>query len=96
MQGKTSSLGQNISLSASRKTHQCNYVVDIDNCISDKSSSCLQDEDLDVPEIVEEIIEMLLTGLKDTVCLNDEIILMIRYVLIVSSLHFAIISLLFW
>ena len=32
-----------------------------------------QDEDMDVPELVEEIIEVLLTGLKDTVCLNGDI-----------------------
>lgn len=27
-----------------------------------------EDEDMDVPEILEEIIEMLLSGLRDTVC----------------------------
>ncbi|XP_010413522.1 PREDICTED: tubulin-folding cofactor D-like [Camelina sativa] len=29
-----------------------------------------EDEDMDVPEILEEIIEMLLSGLRDTVCLK--------------------------
>lgn len=62
-----------MSFSTSRKTNQSNYGVDVDNCNTDKSSSCLQDEDFDVPEIVEEIIEMLLNGLKDTVCLKCEI-----------------------
>ncbi|XP_015869592.3 tubulin-folding cofactor D isoform X1 [Ziziphus jujuba] len=64
--GKTRSLGENMSSSASGNPNQTNYDLDVDNCNTDKSSSCLQDEDLDVPEIVEEIIEMLLTGLKDT------------------------------
>lgn len=73
MQGKTRSLGENMSSSASGNPNQTNYDLDVDNCNTDKSSSCLQDEDLDVPEIVEEIIEMLLTGLKDTVCLECEI-----------------------
>lgn len=29
----------------------------------------LQEEEMDVPDAIEEIIELLLTGLKDTVCL---------------------------
>jgi hypothetical protein len=32
----------------------------------------MQDEDMDVPDIVEEMIEMLLSGLRDTVCLKGE------------------------
>lgn len=36
---------------------------------SEQNSSSMQDEDMDVPEVVEEIIEMLLSGLRDTVCL---------------------------
>lgn len=66
MQGKTSSLGENISLSASGKTGD-NALNAVDSN-SEPSSSCLEDEEMDVPEIVEEIIEMLLTGLRDTVC----------------------------
>ncbi|CBI38891.3 unnamed protein product, partial [Vitis vinifera] len=62
--GKTSSLGENISVNASGK---CNHGVDMDSPSQGENSSFLQDEeDMDVPDIVEEIIEMLLTGLKDT------------------------------
>ncbi|KAL5571563.1 hypothetical protein UlMin_021160 [Ulmus minor] len=63
---KTSSLGENMSLSASRED-QSNGGTHFDDCNSKNSSSFPQDEeDMDVPEIVEEIIEMLLTGLRDT------------------------------
>ncbi|XP_062091606.1 tubulin-folding cofactor D [Humulus lupulus] len=63
---KTTSLGENVSLSVSRENDQHSYGMNVADCGSDKTSSCLQDEDIDVPEIVEEIIEMLLTGLRDT------------------------------
>lgn len=33
---------------------------------------CQQEEDMEIPEIVEEIIELLLSGLRDTVCLQGE------------------------
>lgn len=64
--GRTSSLGQTISLPASRKTDQCSHDLNIDSSNSEQSSYCMQDEDMDVPDIVEEIIEMLLSGLRDT------------------------------
>ncbi|GMN43144.1 hypothetical protein TIFTF001_012341 [Ficus carica] len=63
---KTSSLGENVSLSASRETDKCSFSVNVDGCNSENTSSCMEDEDIDVPEILEEIIEMLLTGLRDT------------------------------
>lgn len=69
MQGKTRSLGENIALSASEKIGQTN-ALNYGDSNSEPSPSCLQDEEMDVPEVVEEIIEMLLTGLKDTVCLK--------------------------
>ncbi|XP_008232610.1 PREDICTED: tubulin-folding cofactor D [Prunus mume] len=64
--GKKRTLGENITLSASEKTDQCNYALNTEDSNSEPSSSCLQDEEMDVPEVVEEIIEMLLTGLRDT------------------------------
>ncbi|KAL4281346.1 hypothetical protein GQ457_03G024830 [Hibiscus cannabinus] len=64
--GKTSSLGENISLSVSNKNNQLNHSVLPDNSESEANSNCPEDEDMDVPEIVEEIIEVLLSGLKDT------------------------------
>ncbi|KAM1285817.1 hypothetical protein EV1_028362 [Malus domestica] len=64
--GKTSSLGENVTLSASEKTGRYNYALDDEVSNSEPSSSCQQDEEMDVPEVVEEIIEMLLTGLRDT------------------------------
>ncbi|KAK2968570.1 hypothetical protein RJ640_006761 [Escallonia rubra] len=59
-QGKHSTLGQNISL-----TDQLSHGVGVDSSILDHNDSP-QEEDIDVPEIVEEIIELLLSGLRDT------------------------------
>ncbi|KAK6260823.1 Tubulin-specific chaperone D [Theobroma cacao] len=64
--GRTSSLGENISLNASNKNDQLNQGVVLHNSESEENSNCLQDEDMDVPEIIEEIIEVLLSGLRDT------------------------------
>ncbi|KAM4096363.1 hypothetical protein ACJW30_08G099900 [Castanea mollissima] len=64
--GRASSFGKNISLPASRKNDQCSHGPDVDSSNSKESSDYIQDEDMDVPDIVEEIIEMLLSGLKDT------------------------------
>lgn len=72
-QSRTSSLGDNISATMSIGTHKCspiNTLAPSDIC---QSSTSLEDEDMEVPEIIEEIIEMLLTGLKDTVCQEAEI-----------------------
>ncbi|KAE8653821.1 Tubulin-folding cofactor D [Hibiscus syriacus] len=54
------------SLSASNKNNQLNHGVLPDNHESEENSNCPEDEDMDVPEIVEEVIEVLLSGLKDT------------------------------
>ncbi|XVE63278.1 hypothetical protein DITRI_Ditri07aG0007200 [Diplodiscus trichospermus] len=64
--GRTSSLGENISLNASNKNDQLNHGVVLENSKSEENSNYLQDEDMDVPEIVEEIIDVLLSGLRDT------------------------------
>ncbi|XP_022717810.1 tubulin-folding cofactor D-like [Durio zibethinus] len=64
--GRTSSLGENISLNASNKNDQLNHGLVLENSKSEENSNCPQDEDLDVPDILEEIIEVLLSGLRDT------------------------------
>lgn len=69
MQSKTSTLGGNISSNASSETDHCNHSV-VDNTKSEQYSNCTEDEDMDIPEILEEIIEILLSGLRDTVCLK--------------------------
>ncbi|KAF5732940.1 putative beta-tubulin cofactor d [Tripterygium wilfordii] len=51
------SLGENV---------QCNDVLTISSSKSEESPDLLPEEDMEVPEIVEEIIEMLLSGLRDT------------------------------
>lgn len=62
--GKHSTLGENISQNASR-TDPCNHVSNFGSSDSDHGSF-LQEEEMDVPDIIEEIIELLLSGLKDT------------------------------
>ncbi|XWS27419.1 hypothetical protein CRYUN_Cryun26dG0113600 [Craigia yunnanensis] len=64
--GRTHPLGENISLNASNENDQLNHGMVLDNSKSEENSNCPQDEDMDVPEIVEEIIEVLLSGLRDT------------------------------
>ncbi|KAJ7962155.1 tubulin-folding cofactor D [Quillaja saponaria] len=58
--GRTRSLGENVSLNSSSKINQYNHAVN-DNFNLDP----MQHEDMDVPDVVEEIIEMLLSGLRD-------------------------------
>jgi hypothetical protein len=65
MQSISSSLGANLSgytageLCSSGSSGQANI---------DQTDVCFLEEDMDVPEIVEEIIDLLLTGLRDSVC----------------------------
>ncbi|CAL5340221.1 unnamed protein product [Camellia sinensis] len=63
--GRHSTLGENIAPGVSRRIDQCNHSAN-DDCNSNKNAVCPQEEDMDVPEIVEEIIELSLSGLKDT------------------------------
>ncbi|KAL5796379.1 hypothetical protein ACOSQ2_001199 [Xanthoceras sorbifolium] len=62
--GKTSSLGQNISRNASTETEHNQSMVDRSK--SEENFICPEDEDMDIPEIIEDIIEILLSGLRDT------------------------------
>jgi len=68
LQGRTAKL--NISLNTSSKENQSNLGVN-GNC-SNSIEITAEAEDMDVPENVEEIIEMLLSGLRDMVCLKGE------------------------
>lgn len=72
MQSTSSSFGENISAPASKKDDQGSHALNVDSPNSEQRSNSIQDEDMDVPDVVEEIIEMLLSGLRDTVCLKGE------------------------
>ena len=71
MQSISNSLGANLSSSttgeaySSESSEQANI---------DQTDVCLL-EDMDVPEIVEEFIDLLLTGLRDSVCSWPDIML---------------------
>ncbi|KAG6677496.1 hypothetical protein I3842_14G030100 [Carya illinoinensis] len=62
----SSSFGENISAPASKKDDQGSHALNVDSPNSEQRSNSIQDEDMDVPDVVEEIIEMLLSGLRDT------------------------------
>lgn len=70
LQGRTAKL--NISLNTSSKENQSNLGVNGNCSNSIEITDEAEDEDMDVPENVEEIIEMLLSGLRDMVCLKGE------------------------
>ncbi|KAK7357845.1 hypothetical protein VNO80_17142 [Phaseolus coccineus] len=55
----------NVSLNTSNKIDQSNLGVNENDSNSNEMSDRGEDEDMDVPENVEEIIEMLLSGLRD-------------------------------
>ncbi|XP_027113016.1 tubulin-folding cofactor D-like isoform X1 [Coffea arabica] len=63
--GRTSTLGEHIP-SGVPKSDQGNDSSKIFSNFCDQDECCPQEEDMDVPEIVEEIIELLLSGLRDT------------------------------
>ncbi|GMH28815.1 hypothetical protein Nepgr_030658 [Nepenthes gracilis] len=64
--GKVTSLCNNISLDAVERTDQGGHGVESNLRNKEESVTGEQEEEIDVPEPVEEIIEVLLTGLKDT------------------------------
>lgn len=63
--GKNKTLGENISLHETRDSEQLNNPVDMNSCNTLQKTSC-GEEDMDVPDILEDIIELLLAGLRDT------------------------------
>lgn len=71
MQGRVAKL--NVSLSTSNRADQSNLGVNENDFNPNEMSDREEDEDMDVPENVEEIIELLLSGLRDMVCLKGEI-----------------------
>ncbi|KAJ8450116.1 hypothetical protein Cgig2_033310 [Carnegiea gigantea] len=64
--GKITSLRQSILPDAANIADSCGDGADMSLSNKEEEMSTEQDEDMDVPELVEEIIEVLLTGLKDT------------------------------
>jgi hypothetical protein len=84
MQGRTAKL--NISLNTSSTANQSNLGVNnnYSNSVELLTDEAEDEEDMDVPENVEEIIEMLLSGLRDMVCLKGEILIM-NFVLDIST-----------
>lgn len=69
-----------MSWNASRETEHDQSVVDRTNL--DENSIHPEDEDMDIPEILEDIIEILLSGLRDTVCLKGRSLYGLEYFLI--------------
>lgn len=59
----SSSLGTNLSSSTAVEMHSSGSREQVD---TDQTDMCLMEEEMDVPEIVEEIIDLLLTGLRDS------------------------------
>ncbi|KAI3449108.1 hypothetical protein Pfo_005773 [Paulownia fortunei] len=64
--GRNITIGENISLPVTRDCNQLNHSVNMNSCNVSQETSCLEEEDIDVPDIVEDIIELLLLGLRDT------------------------------
>lgn len=87
MQGRVAKL--NVSLNTSNKIDQSNLGVNSHDSNSNEMLDREEDEDMDVPENVEEIIEMLLSGLRDMVCLKGEILIVnfvfCHYTMMLSS-----------
>lgn len=54
------------SRAAFREIDQCDHSV-VESLKSEQNQNCPEDEGMDVPDILEEIIEILLSGLRDTV-----------------------------
>ncbi|KAF3657519.1 hypothetical protein FXO37_14888 [Capsicum annuum] len=70
--GRSSTLGAHIT-DDRIKTDQYNDARNNDPSTFYQDPNCQEEEDLDLPDIVEDIIELLLSGLRDTVCLKGEL-----------------------
>ena len=70
VQSISSSLGANLSSSTSASSSGPTQQVNID-----QTDTYSLEEEMDVPETVEEIIDLLLTGLRDSVCSHLNILL---------------------
>ncbi|KAL3814931.1 hypothetical protein ACJIZ3_016199 [Penstemon smallii] len=64
--GKSSTLGENLSLNVTRDGNQSNHLLNMNSCNDSQDTICLEEEEMDVPDIIEDIIELLLSGLRDT------------------------------
>ncbi|KAK4476510.1 hypothetical protein RD792_015666 [Penstemon davidsonii] len=64
--GKSSTLGENLSLNVTRDGNQSNPLWNMNSCNDSQGTICLEEEEMDVPDIIEDIIELLLSGLRDT------------------------------
>lgn len=64
--GRNKTLGEDISLQGTRDSERLNIPVDMNSSNSPQETNCLEEEDMDVPDVLEDIIELLLSGLRDT------------------------------
>ncbi|WOL10087.1 tubulin-folding cofactor D isoform X1 [Canna indica] len=64
--GQSSSLGENLSLKNSGECYSSNLSQNADYSNGAGYSDLVEEEDMDVPEIVEEILEVLLSSLRDS------------------------------
>ncbi|GER46456.1 tubulin-folding cofactor D, partial [Striga asiatica] len=63
--GRNNTLGENMSSNVTRDCTQTNHLLNVNSCNVSQEESCLQEEDMDIPDILEDIIELLLSGLRD-------------------------------
>ncbi|KAL6565863.1 hypothetical protein OROHE_004918 [Orobanche hederae] len=64
--GRNNTLGHNISPNVTSDCAKANLLVNINTYSVSQEESCLEEEVIDVPDIIEDIIELLLLGLRDT------------------------------